>query len=36
MIIGNWKTIITARKYKRVGKKLDLMGCGVWKLIFKE
>ena len=26
-----WKTIVTARKYERVGKKFDVTGYGVWK-----
>jgi hypothetical protein len=28
------ETIITAKKYRRVGKKLDLMGYGAWKWIY--
>jgi hypothetical protein len=29
MVYRNWNTIITARKNKRVGKKLDVMDKGV-------
>jgi hypothetical protein len=28
------KNIITARECKRVGKKLNIMGYGVWKFIY--
>jgi hypothetical protein len=34
MVNRDWKTVITAKKYERAGKKLDVMGYVVWKKIY--
>ena len=34
--IGKWTTIITAMKYERAGKMLNVMGYGEWKKIYQK